>query len=103
MKLLFVIHYRPETNEFSEAITALLGVSLFGQHVAAAFVGDAAKATLKPTDAGEQLESLLDMGLVEAYAEIIDEGIQLKHPSITLMDNNALGNLISQAESVVSF
>lgn len=102
MKLLFVINQPPGSPKFAEAITALLGVSLFGQATGALLLGGANKEILaSPIE--NQLDQILELGIARVLASSQAHS-QLGNPqNIELIDGHEIGELIHSAESVVSF
>jgi len=101
MKLLFVINQPPGTPQFAEAITALLGVSLFGQATGALLLGGTEEAPASPVES--QLNEILELGLAKVFAPSHAQALMANHQSIEFIDSKEIGELIHDAESVVSF
>ncbi len=102
MKLLFVINQPPGSPEFSEAITALLGVSLFGQTTGALLLGGVNKE-IPESPIENQLDQILELGLARVLASSQTHSQFGNRQSIEFIDDKEIGELIHSAESVVSF
>lgn len=102
MKLLFVINQPIESAACEQAITALLGVSLFGQPTAALLLGPVT-ADANKSPAGQQLEQILGMELARVIAPSQSAAQWQHYPNIEFVDSDEIGHLIDSAESVVSF
>jgi hypothetical protein len=67
MDILYVIRSKPNSSAFTEAVTALLGTSLFGRDIGYLLIGDAITAIEDPDS---PLAQVADMELAQGYIRL---------------------------------